>query len=186
MREQELAKIFIENWESVCTENRDHLLKDWTDASNYTSRILYEDDSVVLKVAERMGLSVYSECRAGYYGIDAVMYKEEFKVSGRRKETWLKKIEVAIEHENYYDENLFTEICRLLTCNSTLKVLITYPKMKSDEDKNYELFLDGFKNLFENLNESVLIILGFRNTEIVWKNYTLNKDGLKEFNNYVS
>ncbi|MBC8883343.1 hypothetical protein H9X57_07600 [Flavobacterium piscinae] len=70
-----------------------------------------------------------------YYSLDAILYKEEFLVPNIKTNTfWFREIEVAFEHENNFNKNLFQEVSHLLITNSHLKVLVTYP---NQNEKKY-------------------------------------------------
>lgn len=182
-----LANEFVRFWKRSFKKHEEYLIQNWDNKTAFTSKILYDkEDSVIHSVSESLDLLYYSECRAGYYGIDAVLYKDKFLVPKINHEKWLRKIEIAFEHENEFNAELFKEISRLLITKCELKVLVTYPKGKMIKDNCYVKLLEGFKELFCGLDESLLVLLGFKNTQnntIDWQVYNLSFSSLVEFSN---
>jgi len=172
---KELIEKFAISWEKICSDERDALLKIWDNKSEYTSKILYGNDSIVKKIAKDFSLECYSECRAGYYGIDAVFYEEKYKIENFSG-VWLRKIKISLEHEND-SSYLFQETSRLLTSNAELKVLISYTNLENNKSKN-KLLCDLAKYL-EETEDNILLILGHKNKNdgFVWEKYILNENG---------
>lgn len=170
---KELSEKFFNAWKNICSKNVKNLLNFWSQKKSYSAFMLYDDKSIIKEVARALSLECYSECRYGYYGIDSVLYENNFKISNKGSGTWLRKINIAFEHENDFNYYLDEEISRLLTSNADLKVLVTYPKQK---DK--ERIIKYLKSLFLDLDDEVILILGSKNNDaIYWEKVILNKDG---------
>lgn len=104
-------KTFIEKWEKIFNYNIDNLKKLYQEGKpSYTSAIFYNDISITKQIGLELGYSEYSLCRAGYYGIDAVLYEDKFKMGEVGDGTWLSKINIAIEHELDFNYYLFAEV----------------------------------------------------------------------------
>src|SRR5438309_6138042 len=52
--------------------------------------------------------------------------------------TWLRRIRVAFEHENYFNSGLFQEVSHLLITDCDLRVLVSYPN-DPDAELSYQL-----------------------------------------------
>ncbi len=159
---------FFQTWKEVCNDNKEILLENWTNNKTFTNLILYNDNSIVSQIANKMQLLCYTGDRTGYYGIDAVFYKNNNRVQNTGDQTWLTKIEIAFEHENVFSSYLYTEISRLLTSNANLKILVTYP------NKNKNRIFDELRKCCNNINDSILVIFGSINKkDIIWDYQTI-------------
>ena len=95
-----------------------------------TAHVLTEDNSIIKTIAERMRLKSYCE----YYGIDAILYDgpQDCVPNAPAGTTWIRRIRVAFENENYFNSGLFQEVSHLLITDCDLRVLVSYP---NDEDE---------------------------------------------------
>ena len=112
------------------------LLKVWETSPNFTAAMLRNSPpgSVVSNVGCRLSLETYCD----YYFIDAVFFD---RVTDRVHcspigQTWIDRIQVALEHENHFKSGLFKEASHLLITRADLRVLVTYPEAF---DENPEL-----------------------------------------------
>jgi hypothetical protein len=141
--------------------------------------MLYGDDSVMGKLAKNIHGGPY-EYFPEYYAIDAVFCKSEDyiqpnppdKTWGSRPGFWLKKIAIAVEHENNV-YSAYQEICHLLTTSADTKVVITYPPTRDCDKK----CANDFQTIVKDLDADtvpVLLIFGYRDgTVINWEGFVL-------------
>ncbi len=172
------SKIFHDHWLTVVNKRKGNLLKIWRTASDFTSYIKGSEDCVLKEVSELLGLKYKNE----YYSIDTVFYSEEDLVPNIPEgSTWLKNIQIAFEHENFFNSGLYKEIAHLLIVNCRLKVLVTYYPQG-----DYETELDTLHTIIKTStdskkisdNESFLIIIGDEKN-FKWDGYSYHEDDWK-------
>ncbi len=143
----------------------------WDNRIGYTDMCLSEPSGLLAAVSKRLGLHYCCQ----YFGIDAIMY-ERVDLVNFVPENWLvaEQLAVVIEHENVI-EGAEQEVNRLSVYNSPLKVLITYPWVKSADRclKTYADILrraDTFNDF--TTHRKHLVIFGFRaGDDVAWKSY---------------
>lgn len=118
------AAQFLDLWTEVCTTQHAILYRDWPHAPAFTANIFTGPTSVIEVVAARLALRDY----CGYYSIDAILFAEQDLVPGiPAGQTWVRRIRIAFEHENFFTSGLFQELSHLLITDSDLRVLVSYP-----------------------------------------------------------
>lgn len=131
MKSDQQAERLFKLWVDACNHRREALLRDFKNSPLFTAHVLTDEDSVIGAVARGMGLEWY----CGYYCIDAILFKKEDLVPGSPPNTtWVRRIRVAFEHENYFNSGLFQEVSHLLITDCDLRVLVSYPESESDLD----------------------------------------------------
>ena len=126
---------FFQAWLDTVNDRRDHLLKIWRNAKEFTLHIKGGDNCVIGEVAEKLNLLCYPR---DYYSIDTLLYKHEDLVHKTIEGTyWFRDIRVAFEHENNFKGGLYQEVSHLLMINADLKVLVTYPNENTETEMNY-------------------------------------------------
>jgi len=129
-----LAANFLKHWVNACDQRRQTILRDWSNVPQFTAHVFSEKNPIIKAVAKAMKLKYY----CSYYAIDAVLFKEEDRVPDAPSgTTWLRRIRIAFEHENYFKSGLFQEVSHLLITHCDLLVLVSYPD--SDDDLKYQL-----------------------------------------------
>ena len=124
MNTPQQAEDFFSLWVDVCNERHDVLLRDWHSAPLFTAHVFTEPSALIEVVAGRLGLRSY----CGYYSIDAILFGDLDLVPGLPPgTTWVRRIRVAFEHENYFDSGLFQEVSHLLITDCDLRVVVSYP-----------------------------------------------------------
>lgn len=124
---------------SVASECKAAFLERSHDARDYTDFMLRE---VMPKIAHKLGVCCHER---DYYTIDCIFYHEKDGIHfDAVKQTYAKYISVAIEHENNY-LGTAAEMNRLQLFNAPLKVLITYPTKKKEQQAldKYALIVQG-------------------------------------------
>lgn len=125
---------FVENYENKKQKNNDHEWKQiWENTNIWSSFMLYDDNSVVRKIAESFNLVCY---RGEPLHVDAVFT--------RTKEWDWFPITVALEHENNY-KSLHGEIKKLISIRCDLKVVVTYSLIELEND-NIEIGIHRLNN----------------------------------------
>ena len=176
------AEQFFKTWCKVAAICENDLVKEWHNRKTFTSLILHNDNALLKEIGDELDFKCYAYGRQGYYWIDGVLYKSEDLFPDCPKEqTWLRKIRVALEHENDFNSNLLTEVGRLLLVNCELRVIVTYPNKDKDWDKlknihNFIKTTDGSDFLSE--NDSFLIVFGWKNEieKVEWEGRVFNSE----------
>lgn len=123
MKTKLTAQDFFKHWVEACNQRREVLLRDFKNSSLFTAHMLTDNNSVIDAVAKGMGLQSYS----GYYCLDAILFKKDDRVPGSPPNTtWVRRIRVAFDHENYFNSGLFQEVSHLLITDCDLRVLVSY------------------------------------------------------------
>lgn len=101
-----------------------------------TAHVITEENSIIKTIADRMQLKSCCE----YYEIDAVLFKdpEDRVPDAPAGTTWIRRIRVAFEHENYFNSGLFQEVSHLLVTDCDLRVLVSYPNSKDELDQQLD------------------------------------------------
>lgn len=116
------------------------------------------------------------KCYVQYYYIDAVFYspKEDLTPGIPPNTTALRKIRIALEHENNFNHNLYQELSHLLLINCDLRVIVSYPNNYDQTDvREHLLRIISTDPALKIENESVLLIFGVRGkaSDIYWEGY---------------
>lgn len=166
---------FFQCWKDVCSANEQELIANWNNSAAYTKCILADKkDGIINIIAKELGKFAYFE----YYSIDAVLYdKDDFidgkRLKGPRAEYFLKRIQLAFEHEN--DPNtIYKEISHLLTTNASHRVLVTYSCTPDPEDMKSHIEKQADNT--SDIDTEILVIVGFADKEIKqinWNGYKL-------------
>ena len=128
------AQEFYKLWLDITKNQQEKIFDTFTNNPVYTSTIIYDEDSIIKMVAKSLEMRSYND----YYCIDTVLFKEEDLVPVIPKgQTWIRKIRIAFENENFFKRGLFQEVGHLLITNCDLRVVVSYPN--SDEELENEL-----------------------------------------------
>ena len=104
---------------------------------------------VIGELANQMELKDFPE----YYTIDHALYCDHDIVSegdlpfrtSKVKGTWLKRIRVAVEHENHLDSaGGYQEIAKFMLLNADMKVLMGY----ADKGENYDAYAMDYQRMY--------------------------------------
>lgn len=142
------------------------LLELWTNPEGFTGAMLGCNNSVMREIAKKLDLNYHRE----YYTLDAVFYENKLrKDSG----VYAENLTIALEHENDIAKS-FIELNKLCIINASLKVLITYPKIKvslKESIKKYEYDKIVQKAKIPD-NQIQMIIFGIGSKDdIEWQSY---------------
>lgn len=164
------ARQFYEAWIKIVNTKKEHLLEIWRQNKEFTKAIFQKEDSIVLSVAKELNLECYNQ---DYYSIDSCFYSKNDLVPTRPQGSyWLRNIQIAFEHENVFNDFLFTEVAHLCIINCDLRVLVTYPNDDglSQLEKLHEIIKGNRSSNLYSEEESFLIIFGSE-TNFVWEGY---------------
>lgn len=131
------AKDFFQAWLTVVEqpERLETLKRIWSNYKAFTSEIIFNSNSVITDVAKELKLECYNR---DYYSLDAIFFNTTDKVPETNENTyWFKDIEIAFEHENTYNYNLFQEVAHLLITRCNLRVLVSYPQNEKEPISKY-------------------------------------------------
>jgi len=169
------ATSFFNLWVQTCTAQFTILYRDWANPPVYTADILSGPTSVMGVIETKLGLHGYSD----YYHIDEILYADRDLVPGiPAGQTWVRRIRVAFEHENFFQSGLFQELSHLLITDCDLRVLVSYPG--SEDELNFQLqYLHSVVAGSDRASgiaasHSLLLIVGWRDTTkgtIEWWGY---------------
>jgi hypothetical protein len=176
------AHEFLRAWREVAALRQDELVTNWYKRRKFTGIIKDEKDCIVEKVAEKIGLTSYSE----YYHTDTIFYAKETDLVPKipENQTWVRAIKVAFEHEHSYDNKLYEEISHLLILDSLLSVVVTYPPKGDFKDLPH---LPYFHSIIKDSpraneldeNENFLLIFGYPEP-LEWRGLVYKNDCWKE------
>lgn len=155
------SKIFFKAWLDTVNGRKEHLLKIWREAKQFTPYIKGDDNCVICEVAEKLHLLCYPR---DYYSVDALLYKQEDLVPNIKEGNyWFRDIRVAFEHENNFRSGLYQEVSHLLLINADLKVLVTYPNEDTEEELDYlhQIIKGNRHSTSISVDESFLLIHGY-------------------------
>src|ERR1051326_1916563 len=156
------AHNFFSSWVQICNERQHILFNDWFDKTRYTAHILSENNSVIDAVAATLDLKAYD----GYYFLDAIFFDQNKDLVPDCPEgkTWVRRIRVAFEHENYFDSGLFQELSHLLITDCDLRVLVTYTanenNLKAQFSYLLKMVLETDCSQLISESSSLLLIIG--------------------------
>ena len=170
------SKEFYSIWKDVVTINKETLLEKWRYFKDYTNEIINKDNCVVGAVANELGLSCYTR---NYYSLDSVFYTKEDLVPHIKENThWFREIQVAFEHENSFNKNLYQEVSHLLITRCQLRVLVTYPNNNKNHILEYLHEIIKGTSFEKEIadSESFLLILGYE-TNFEWEGLVYKSDG---------
>lgn len=170
------SRDFYKTWLQTVNQNKTQLIEKWRSNTEFTSFMIYEKDSIVCQISEKLDLLCYNN---DYYSIDAVFYKSEDLVPEiGPNQIWLRDIKIGFEHENHFKSGLYQEVSHLLLTNAELKVLVSYPNNEPDEQLKYlhEIIINTRHASELSKNESFIIILGYE-TGFAWEGYIFNEAG---------
>lgn len=131
------SNYFFYTWLKVINkpERFETLKRIWRDNTSYTNEIITRENSVIEEVGKLLNLECYDR---NYYSLDAILYNKSDKIPNIKENTyWFKDIEVAFEHENNYNNNLYQEVAHLLITRCNLRVLVTYPQYEKEPVSDY-------------------------------------------------
>ncbi|MBN8461165.1 MAG: hypothetical protein J0M04_25355 [Verrucomicrobia bacterium] len=173
----ELAERFFGAWIAATSGMKPELVDNWRNAAAFTSLVKSNDDCVLRRVANSLGLQCYPH---DYYSTDAILFRDRDRVEGAPvNSTWLSGAEVCFEHENFVRSGLYKEVSHLLLMNAGLKVLVTYPigGVDDPEIENVRSVIQGSRHQAEVAKDrSFLLILGYE-TGFAWEGFVYGKDG---------
>ncbi len=154
---------FYKAWLHVVKqENTFELLRNtWSNNKNFTHEIIHSKEAVIQKVANEIKLDCYS---GDYYSLDAVFYTKKDLVSNiPHNSCWLKEIQIAFEHENIFNNNLYQEVAHLLITRCNLKVLVSYPNYEKEPTTDYLHDIISSCSIAQEISEkeNFLLILGY-------------------------
>jgi len=169
----EFRDAFIE----IVQREENQLFNLWRKVTEYTSFMLGTNskDDLLRQVAGKLSLKYYKE----YWHLDAIFYdrldKKHFE---QPNATYAEYICVALEHENAITRSC-EEMNKLSVFNAPLKILITYPPSKSEEEKylsEYRAILQQ-SAIFNDFSTSrkQLVVFGYKNNSIAWNFYLYNR-----------
>ncbi|MFT5891829.1 MAG: hypothetical protein ACI9Y7_001936 [Dokdonia sp.] len=175
------ATDFYNAWLETVNNRKEHLLKIWRNAKDFTRCIKGSENSVVDEIAEKLDLLTYPQ---DYYSIDTIFYKPEDLTPKIKPNTyWFRDMRIAFEHENNFNSGLYQEVSHLLITNCDLRVLVAYPDYEPDEmlEQLHEIIKGNRQSKTNSDEESFLIILGYENG-FAWEGYIYKEDNWKKLN----
>ena len=173
------SQSFYQAWLDTVNTRKDHLLKIWRTAKEFTSYIKGDDNCVMNEVANKLNLLCYPR---DYYSVDTLLYNQEDLVDNRNKDQfWFRDIRVAFEHENNFKGGLYQEVSHLLVINADLKVLVTYPNEDTTNELKYlhEIISGNRQSKLISDDESFLIIFGYE-IGFEWEAFVYKQDNWKQ------
>lgn len=173
------ATDFYNAWLETVNNRKEHLLKIWRNAKDFTYYIKGSENSVVDEIAEKLDLLTYPQ---DYYSIDTIFYKPEDLAPKIKPNTyWFRDMRVAFEHENNFNSGLYQEVSHLLITNCDLRVLVAYPDYEPDEmlEQLHEIIKGNRQSKTNSDEENFLIIFGYENG-FVWEGYIYKEDNWKK------
>lgn len=176
------SKEFLKAWlETVEEPSRLETLKNiWSNNKEFTNQIINNDDSVIIEVSKRLQLNCYEN---NYYSLDAVLYKNDNRVPGINENTyWFREIQIAFEHENYYNKNLYQEVAHLLITRCNLRVLVSYPQYEKETVSDYLHEIISGCSIANEISEkeSFLFILGYHyEGKVEWEGWVYKNSNEK-------
>ena len=182
------SKDFFQAWLNVVNEpNRLLTLKsNWFNNKEYTNEIITKENSVIEEVGNILDFKIYER---NYYSLDAIFYNELNKVPKINSDTyWFKDIEIAFEHENTFNKDLYQEVAHLLITRCNMRVLVTYPNNNEESVLDYLHEIISSCDIAKEISkkENFLIILGYyQDGNCKWKGqvYINTKEKWKPLNN---
>lgn len=176
------AHKFLCAWREVASFRQDELVANWYKRKRFTAIVKEEEDCIVEKMADKIGLTCYAE----YYHTDAIFYdKGTDLVPGiPGNQTWVRGIKAAFEHEHSYDNKIYEEISHLLILASLLSVVVTYPPKGDFRDLPhlpcFHSIIKGSPRADElDAKESFLLIFGYLDP-LEWRGLVYKNDWWKE------
>jgi hypothetical protein len=146
--------------------------------------MLTEENSVIEAIAKRLNL----KCYCGYYAIDAILFKDpdDRVPDAPPRTTWVRRIRIAFEHENYFNSGLFQEASHLLITDCDLRVLVSYADKPTElEDQLEYLFRiikgsDRSNQVSETDSFLFIVESGQQQSRFDWRGYVYKNDGWQE------
>jgi hypothetical protein len=172
---------FFCQWKKVAAFRLDELLTNWSKRKKFTSIVKDEEECIVEKIAENLGLRCYSE----YYHTDTIFFDDDDLVPEKADgQTWVRGLKIAFEHEHSYDNKLYEEISHLLILHAPLSVVVTYPPPGGFAElphlQYFHKIIDGSPRAKElDANESFLLIFGYPEPAH-WRGLIYKSEGWKE------
>ena len=161
-------KEFFDVWCRTTAEKRftDKLLNTNQYWYNATAKTSLMESEIYCELANELSYKYY----VGYYHIDAVFYEERDRVPDiPTHTTTLRRIRIALEHENNFNRNLYVEFSHLLLTNCELRVLVAYPNDYDKDKKDVLTYLSKIISTNPSVkveNESILLIFGVKEKTI--------------------
>jgi len=153
---------FKEAFLQIATKRQQDIISKWTDPKACTDLMLDEQNGVCAEIASSLKLNYYRE----YWTIDAVFYEKRSSKYFDDKSFFAQSISVALEHENY-GNSAHNEIHKLTIINAPLRVLITYPNIRTKDEKTLlgefaEIVREG--DIFFNFScyRKLLVVFGYK------------------------
>jgi len=175
------AESFFSTWCATIEEFLPDLIKDWWSNAHFTKKVLSDDCSVIRCVAQRLGLQCYCE----YYKLDAVLFRPSDKVPyAPERETWLRRVRVAFEHENESRSGLYQEVAHLLITDCDHRVLVTYSTdqahLRAELGRLHDLVSETDRASTLAGSGGLQIIVGSTNAvqdSVLWQSFVYRLDG---------
>lgn len=175
---------FFSAWLNAVNDHRAELKEIWRKRSSFTNFIKGDNNTILKQVSVALGISCYPK---DYYSMDAVFYSEADRVPETPENSyWFHDIQIAFEHENEFNRNLYQEIAHLLILNTKLRVLVTYPDGGLDYTPTTEIMEYLHRIISTNQqstaiseNENLLVIFGYE-ADMVWEGYVYKKNEWKQ------
>ena len=176
---------FFNLWVQTCTAQFATLYRDWPNPPAFTADILSGPTSVMGVIETQLGLHGYSD----YYDIDEILYAGHDLVPGiPAGQTWVRRIRVAFEHENFFLSGLFQELSHLLIIDCDLRVLVSYPDNENELSSQlkylHSIVAGSDRAGAIAASHSLLFIVGWRNTTkgtIEWWGYVYEQPAWRRF-----
>ena len=179
MNSEVTSKKFYTAWKTIVEERKREIVSLWNDdLKAYTNLVIGSDNSIVLNVAKLLGLHCYN---SDYYSIDSIFYCDEDLVPGIQPDTWwFRDIRIAFENENNFDSGLFQEVSHLLITDCDLRVLVTYPNGRKEQEMEYlhKVISGNRSSKIMSEKENVLLIFGYGDP-YRWEGHVYKEDGWK-------
>ncbi|HEY1045230.1 MAG TPA: hypothetical protein VGF79_02250 [Bacteroidia bacterium] len=176
------SEAFYNAWKEAVKADQDYLLKIWRNNRDFTYKMMGDEDSMISKVAKKLGLESYEQ---DYYSIDSILYKKGDLINNPyRAMYWFKEIRVAFEHENSFNRGILEEVAHLLITNAELKVLVTYPNDTPIEELKeiYEIIRSSGHSKSLTEKQNFMIIFGYE-PKFEWEFFIYDENN-PEWNSY--
>lgn len=160
-------KSIFKAWCNACSVKtvHDNLVRNWNSKTDYTNSI-FVGESVLYHVGRELGLNYQNN----YYGLDSVFYTEDDWVRDvGENSVWLRRIEIAFEHENNFNHSLYQEVTHLLITKCNWRVIVAYDNVDKQEP-----IMDYLAKIAED-DIPILVILGDKDEkdQISWRSYII-------------
>lgn len=153
---------FYDTWCKVIESYGKELLtvKRWYNTPALKTQLI--ENTIYKELSKNLGYEHYE----GYYHTDTVFYLPQDNIPRTIQPghtTFLRKIRIAIEHENDFSSGLYKELCHLMIIDCDLRVLITYfnnyPKEKEIEMNKLLQVINGAEDASRFSNEESILFI---------------------------